>query len=134
MYFKETKTDTGKTSVLQLIESVRINKGPRQKIIVSLGTDLKIPKKLRKQVAHCVKELLLSNCGFNKSQITTAEISVLNRLISQDSEHAIISWLNTVAIDEVVNIDSTKYGDDRFYRVSDILLKNQSHIETALYE
>ncbi|MDP8221031.1 MAG: hypothetical protein P9X26_06775, partial [Candidatus Stygibacter frigidus] len=169
MFFKETKTDKGKTPVLQLIESVRTNKGPRQKIIVSLGTDLKIPKKLRKQVAHCVKELLLgqlvlfnepkvsfyadqivkkiqtegkwqksydklkdaenshqeretaevyinevqhsysrelgsvlighhywnllnfpqilSNCGFNKSQITTAEISVLNRLISQDSEH-----------------------------------------------
>ena len=216
MFFKETKTGKGKTPVLQLIESVRTDKGPRQKIIVSLGTDLKIPKNLRKQVAHCVKELLLgqlvlfndskvsliadqivkkiqtegkwqkaydklkdaentkkeretaevyinevqhsynrelgsvlighhywnmldfpkilSNCGFNKSQITTAEISVLNRLISQDSEHAMISWLNTVAVDEVLNIDSTKYGDDRFYRVSDILLKNQSHIETALYE
>ncbi|MCD6322522.1 MAG: IS1634 family transposase [Clostridiales bacterium] len=33
-----------------------------------------------------------------------------------------------------MNIDSTRYGDDRFYRVSDKLLKNQSHIETALYK
>jgi len=216
MFFKETKTEKGKTPVLQLIESVRTKNGPRQKIIVSLGTDLKIPKSIRKQVAYSVKELLLgqlvlfdnnkisfyadqivkkiqtegkwqksydnlkdaenshkdretaevyinevqhsysrelgsilighhywdmlnfsqmlSNCGLNTSQIKTAEISVLNRLISQDSEHAIISWLKTVAIDEVLNVDSSKYGDDRFYRVSDLLLKNQSHIEKSLYE
>jgi len=38
---------------------VRTNKGPRVKIIVSLGTNMKIPKKLKKQVAHCVKERLL---------------------------------------------------------------------------
>lgn len=216
MYFKETKTEKGKTPVLQLIESERTNKGPRQKIIVSLGTDLKILKRLRKQVAHCVKELLmgqlvifdndqvslyadqivkriqtegkwqkaydklkdaenshkeretaevyidevqhsysrelgsilighhywnllqfphlLRSCGFNNSQIVTAEISILNRMIAQDSEHAIIDWLNTVAIDEILNVDSTKYGDDRFYRVSDLLLQNQPQIETALYE
>jgi hypothetical protein len=216
MYFKETKTDKSKKAVLQLIESERTSKGPRQKIIVSLGTDLKIPKKLRKQVAHCVKELLmgqlvlfdnnqvalyadqivkriqtegkwqkaydklkaaensqkeretaevyidevqhsysrelgsilighqywnllkfpqmLASCGFNDSQIVTAEISVLNRLISQDSEHAITDWLNTVAIDEILHVDSSKYGDDRFYRVSDLLLQNQFQIETALYE
>ena len=216
MFFKETETDKGKTPVLQLIESVRTSKGPRQRIIVSLGTDIKIPKRLRKQVAHCVKEMLLgqlvifednqvsiyadkivkkiqtegkwqktydklkeadnsqkdretaevyidevqhsfsreagsvlignhfwnmlkfpqilAGCGFSKSQIATAEISVLNRLISQDSEHAIISWLNTVAIDEILNVDSSKYGDDRFYRVSDLLLNNQSQIEISLYE
>ena len=216
MFFKETETDRGKTPVLQLIESVRTSKGPRQKVIVSLGTDLKIPKRLRKQVAHCVKELLLgqlvlfensqvsiyadqivkkiqtegkwqkaydklkeadnsqqeretaevyinevqhsysrelgsilighhywnllnfpqllTTCGFNNSQIVASEISVLNRLISQDSEHAIISWLKTVAVDEILNVDSSKYGDDRFYRVSDLLLKNQSQIEISLYE
>lgn len=216
MFFKETKTKKGNKPVLQLIESVRTKNGPRQKIIVSLGTDLKIPKSLRKQVAHSVKELLLgqlvlfkndkislyadqivkkiqtegkwqksydrlkdaenshieretaevyldevqhsysrelgsilighhywetlnfpqilSNCRFNDSQIKTAEISILNRLISQDSEHAIISWLKTVAIDEVLNVDSSKYGDDRFYRVSDLLLNNQSQLEKSLYE
>ena len=216
MFFKQTRSRKLGAPVLQLVESIRTDKGPRQKVIVSLGTEIDIPRRLHKQVALCIKERLLgelvlfeddkisfyadrivkkiqtegkwqkahdklkdaentkkeretaevyinevqhsysrelgsvlighnywnllnfpqilSNCGFNKSQITTAEISVLNRLISQDSEHAIISWLNTVAVDELLNIDSTKYGDDRFYRVSDLLLKNQSQIEISLYE
>ena len=59
MFFKETKAKKGNKPVLQLIESVRTKNGPRQKIIVSLGTGLKIPKSLKKQVAHSVKEMLL---------------------------------------------------------------------------
>lgn len=215
MYFKYNKSKNSKSPVLQLIESVRTAKGPRQKLIVSLGTELKIPKRLQTLVAQCIKERLmgqivvfeddevsffadrivkkiqtegkwttafnkikdienskieretaviyinevknsysrelgnilighhywnllqfpqiLADCGFNQSQIVTAEISILNRLISQDSEHAIISWLQTVAIDEILNVDTSMFGDDRFYRISDVLLSKQTEIETALY-
>lgn len=215
MFFKETRSRKSGLPVLQLVESIRTDKGPRQKVIVSLGTEIDFPRRLRKQVALCVKARLigefvlfeddqislyadrivkkiqtegkwqkahdklkdaentkkerptaevyidelqhtnsrelgsiligdhywqllnfpkiLSDCGFNKSQIVTAEISILNRLISQDSEHAILEWLKTVAVDELLGVDSAKFGDDRFYRISDLLIRNQVEIETRLY-
>jgi transposase len=217
MFFKETYSRNSKTPVLQLVENIRTDKGPRQRVVVSLGTYFKIPKSIRKSVARIVKERLLGQlplflqdpkliacadkvvkkiqtegkwncarervckfvkktennrtaevfidevshgysrelgavlighnfwerlnfpgilkeCGFNERQIKTAEISVLNRLIAQDSEHSIISWLQTVAVDELLGIDTSHVGDDRFYRISDKLLKNQGEIEETLYQ
>ena len=77
---------------------------------------------------------ILKECGFNERQIKTAQISVLNRLIAQDSEYSISSWLQTVAVDELLGIDTSQMGDDRFYRISDKLLKNQEGIEESLYQ
>ena len=54
---------------------------------------------------------------------------MLNRLIAQDSEHSIISWLQTVAIEEIIGLDVSRYEDDRFYRISDKLLKYRDYIE-----
>jgi transposase len=217
MFFREAISKNSKSPVLQLVENIRTEKGPRQRLVVSLGTYLKIPKEKRREVARIVKERLfgqqslfeydsqliayadkivkkiqtegkwdsvreqvckfkkatkdkstaeifiddvqhgydrelgpilighcfwerlnfstiLSDCGFNKRQIKTAQISLLNRLIAQDSEHSIISWLQTVAIEEIVGLDVSRYGDDRFYRISDKLLKNRDHIEENLYQ
>ena len=217
MFFKETYSRNSKTPVLQLVENIRTGKGPRQRVVVSLGTYFKIPKNIRLDVARIVRERLLGQlplfaqspnlivyadkvvkkiqtegkwnsarervckfigetennrtaevfidevshgysrklgavlighnfwerlnfpnilkeCSFNKRQIKTAEISVLNRLIAQDSEHSIISWLQTVALDELLGIDTSQVGDDRFYRISDKLLKNQGEIEQSLYQ
>ena len=72
---------------------------------------------------------ILRECGFRESEITTAEISILNRLISQDSENGIIPWLGRVAIDELLGIDFMQFGNDRFYRISDKLLKHHLYIE-----
>lgn len=217
MFFRETISKNSKSPVLQLVENIRTEKGPRQRLVVSLGTYLEIPKEKRREVARIVKERLfgqqslfeydsqliayadkivkkiqtegkwdsvreqvckfkkatkdkstaeifiddvqhgydrelgpilighcfwerlnfstiLSDCGFNKRQIKTAQISLLNRLIAQDSEHSIISWLQTVAIEEIVGLDVSRYGDDRFYRISDKLLKNRDYIEENLYQ
>jgi transposase len=217
MFFKQTYSRNSKTPVLQLVENIRTDKGPRQRVVVSLGTYFKIPQSIRRDVARIVKERLLGQlplfaqepnliayadkivkkiqtegkwnsarervckfigetqnnrtaevfidevshgysrelgtvlighnfwerlnyanilkeCGFNERQIKTAEISVLNRLIAQDSEYSIISWLQTVAIDELLGIDTSQVGDDRFYRISDKLLKNQAEIEESLYQ
>lgn len=217
MFFKETYSRNSKTPVLQLVENIRTAKGPRQRVVVSLGTYFKIAKSIRSDVARIVKERLLGQlplfaqepnliayadkivkkiqtegkwnsarervckfieetennrtaevfidevchgysrqlgtvlighhfwqrlnfanilkgCGFNERQIKTAEISVLNRLIAQDSEYSIISWLQTVALDELLGIDTSCMGDDRFYRISDKLLKNQTAIEERLYQ
>jgi hypothetical protein len=217
MFFKQTYSRNSKAPVLQLVENIRTAKGPRQRVVVSLGTYFKIAKSIRSDVARIVKERLLGQlplfaqepnliayadkivkkiqtegkwnsarervckfigetennrtaevfidevchgysrqlgtvlighhfwqrlnfanilkgCGFNERQIKTAEISVLNRLIAQDSEYSIISWLQTVALDELLGIDTSCMGDDRFYRISDKLLKNQAAIEERLYQ
>ncbi len=215
MFFRKTRTKKSKSSLLQLVENFRTDKGPRQRLIVSLGTNFKIPKndnravativqnRLRgqntlfdsdpkhiayadkiikkiqlegkfesgreqvtkfKKAAHKTAEVfiddvehgytrelgpvlightfwnlsgfpeILKECGFYDKQIKTAEISVLNRLISQDSEHSILSWLNTVALEELIEIDTIGFGDDRFYRISDLLLKNKEIIEDNLYQ
>ena len=217
MFFREAISKNSKSPVLQLVENIRTEKGPRQRLVVSLGTYLKIPKEKRREVARIVKERLfgqqslfeydsqliayadkiikkiqtegkwdsvreqvckfkkaikdkttakifiddvqhgydrelgpvlighcfwerlnfstiLDDCGFNKRQIKTAQISLLNRLIAQDSEHSIISWLQTVAIEEIIGLDVSRYEDDRFYRISDKLLKHRDYIEENLYQ
>jgi len=215
MFFKDTYSKNSKSPVLQLLESVRTERGPKPRLVVSLGTKFTILKSDRQEVARIVRERLsgqasllasdsrlvqyadyvvkkiqtegkwdsarqrvsgfketeqrtaeifidgvahgfdrelgpiligdtfwnrlkfpeiLRGCDFRDSEIKTAEISVLNRLIAQDSEHGIISWMQTVAVDELLGIDSMQFGNDRFYRVSDKLLKNQSHIEEQLYQ
>ncbi|MCG7852627.1 MAG: IS1634 family transposase, partial [Methanosarcinaceae archaeon] len=90
-------------------------------------------------IGHCFWRRLnfpaiLNECGLNEKQIQTAEISLLNRLIAQDSEHSTIPWLQTVAIDDLLGLDTSQFGDDRFYRISDKILRNQEHIEQRLYE
>ena len=215
MFFVENYSKNSKKKVLQLVESVKTEKGPRKNLVVSLGTQLKIPKKIRRFVAKRVHEKLLgvcclfpepeiellvdkivkkiqiegkweanrkqvikhkkdidktetamifvdqvqhsygrelgsvlighhfweqlmfdsilTNCGFNPTQIKTAEISILNRLIAQDSEHAIPLWLQTVAIEELLGLNISQISEDRFYRVSDKMLKHQEEIEKGLY-
>ena len=217
MFFREAISKNSKSPVLQLVENIRTDNGPRQRLIVSLGTYFKIPKEKRMEVARIVKERLagqqslfeydsqsfayadkivkkiqtegkwnaareqvskfaeiakdkntaeifvdgvqhgydrelgpllighcfwkrlnfqniLADCKFNETQIKTAEISILNRLIAQDSEHSLVSWLQTVAVEEIIDIDVSHIAHDRFYRISDKLLKNQEYIEESLYQ
>lgn len=58
MFFKDTYSKNSKSSVLQLIESVRTERGPKQRLIVSLGTRFMIPKTDRKEVARIVRDRL----------------------------------------------------------------------------
>ncbi len=217
MFFREKTSKNSKSPVLQLVENERTANGSKQKLIVSLGTKLSIPKEKRSDVARIVKDrligqqslfkdepelidfadkivkkiqaegkwnsareqvrgfnkdvkennvaevfvddvqhgydrelgpvlighcfwerlhfpMILHDCGFTDSQIKNAEISILNRLIAQDSEHSILSWMKTVAIDDTLGLDTRKYGDDRFYRISDNLLRNKEYIEENLYQ
>ena len=58
MYFRDTYSKKSKKPVLQLIESIRTDKGIRQRLIVSLGTNMHIAKEIRPDVARIVKERL----------------------------------------------------------------------------
>lgn len=76
---------------------------------------------------------ILAGCGFVDSQIRTAEISVLNRLIDPGSEHAIPVWIKTAAVEDLIDNNAEQHAADRYYRVSDRLLKHQETIESELY-
>jgi transposase len=238
MFFREKRSKNSKTATLQLVDMIRTRKGPRQRVVVSLGSQFKLPKEHRQTVARLVHERLLGqesllkceasllvyvdkvvkkiqtegkwnssrravektvrksaenptgqtsqefqdsfaaraataaftaevfvdhvqhgydrelgpvlighefwkrldfpailqSCGFQPSQIQSAELSVLNRLIAQDSEHSLLSWLNTVAVEELLDLKVEHFGDDRFYRISDKLLQHQERIERDLYQ
>lgn len=213
MFFRETHSKTSKKPILQLLQNFRTSKGPRQRIVVSLGTKVDIPKDLRADVARLVEDrlkgqthlfddpklsdyvdrivkkiqtdgkwrserkqvknfaedkqsaevfidkvehgqdrilgpilvgdhfwkrlnfpALLAERGFNESQIATAELSVLHRLIESGSELSIPSWIKTVAAEEVIIKNAESFTDDRFYHISDKLLKNKDDIETKLYQ
>ena len=216
MFFRETHSKTSKKPILQLIQNTRTPKGPRQRVVVSLGTKMNIPKKMWPTVAKVVEERLrgqtrlfefeedpklieyverivkkiqtdgrwrserkqvknvgedkdtaeifidevehsqdrilgpllvghhfwkhlnfpqiLADCGFNESQIGTAELSVLNRLIAQGSELSNPLWIKTVAAEEIIIKNAESFGKDRFYYISDKLLKNKEQIEERLYQ
>jgi hypothetical protein len=77
---------------------------------------------------------ILAQCGFNGIETNIAQLSVLSRLISQNSEHAIPRWLKTVAAEELIDASAENYSENRFYKISDLLLKNKDFIEQQLYE
>ena len=217
MFIRVKTSKNSKKPLLQIVENYRVGNKVSQRVVVSLGTNLMIPKEIRKQVSRAVRERLLgqttfiddpqingivdriikkiqtdgkwdstrkqvlkfkqetkdqaqtaeifvddiehgndrilgpllightfwhrlgfpdilTSCGFSDPQIKTAEISVLDRLIAQDSEHAIPSWIKTAAVEDLIISKAEDYGDDRFYKISDELLNNQKPIEEQLYE
>jgi hypothetical protein len=58
MFFREAISKNSKSPVLQLVENIRTERGPRQRLVVSLGTYLRIPKAKRSEVARIVQERL----------------------------------------------------------------------------
>ena len=59
MFFREKTSKHSKLPILQLVENIHTIHGTRQRVVVSLGTYLKIPKEHRHEVARLVKERLL---------------------------------------------------------------------------
>lgn len=77
---------------------------------------------------------VLTNAGLSGPQIQTAQISILNRLISGDSEHSIPSWIKTTAVEDLIDEKAEEYSFHRFYTITDRLLKKKELIETQLYD
>lgn len=214
MFFRDKRSPNAKRPILQLVENIRTEKGSRQRLIVSLGTKLEIPKTDRPAVARLVQEKLqgqsnlfghdprllayadkivkkiqtegkwkaaclsakaspaatetatvlvddvnhgndriagpllvghtfwkrlhfpqiLSDCGLSAEQVVNAELSILHRLIDPGSELAIPAWLKTVAAAELVDTRAEGFAEDRFYRISDVLLRHQDKLEQRLYD
>jgi len=81
----------------------------------------------------CMPELL-STLGFNRTQSQAAAISVINRLVDPCSEHSLLDWYRRTGLPELMGNKLRGAGDDRFYRVSDLLLARQGAIEAHLRE
>ena len=70
--------------------------------------------------------------AFSPEQISTAKISIFNRLIEPCSENELVNWGGTTALNELLDINTGAWGEDRFYRISDKLLGAKSSLETHL--
>ena len=77
-------------------------------------------------------EEILRSLGFSKTQIRDTAITVINRLCEPVSEHALPEWLKTSAIGDLWKENLDELGDDRFYRISDALLRIKTSLEKRL--
>lgn len=78
-------------------------------------------------------ELLLTK-GFTQQQCNTAAISVINRLTDPVAECNLPEWFADTGLPELMGCTLRGAGDDRFYRISDKLLDQQSAIEAHVSE
>ena len=78
---------------------------------------------------------ILLKCGFSEKEVDDALASIIGRLIAPGSEVSTANYLrNNSALDEILNTDFSNLHKNRLYKISDLLLKNQGAIESALYQ
>ena len=82
------------------------------------------------------EQLDLSRClfeiGFTRKQVTAAAASVMSRLVFPSSEHAMVQWIPTTAMPELLGDSVLDFNHQHFYRISDKLLKHRDEIEGHL--
>jgi hypothetical protein len=71
----------------------------------------------------------LSGLGFNPTQQALAAATVINRLVEPLSEHALVDWLGGTALPDLLGEAILKGDSNRFYYVSDLLLRRQVELE-----
>jgi hypothetical protein len=77
---------------------------------------------------------ILSECGLSTKEVNSALASIIGRLIAPGSEVSTVNYLrNNSALDEILGTDFSNLHKNKLYQISDLLLKNQKIIETALY-
>jgi len=74
----------------------------------------------------------LSALGFNPTQQALAAAAVINRLVEPLSEHALADWLGGTALPDLLGERILKGDSNRFYYVSDTLLRQQVELEAHL--
>ena len=74
----------------------------------------------------------LASRGMPARRIHAAQACVFNRLVEPCSEHELPSWLQTVAMDELLNDTFGFYGKEIFYRAGDDLLEHSVELTRHL--
>ncbi len=75
---------------------------------------------------------ILTSHGFSDIEIKTTMISILSRLIYPKSENNLKLWATTTALPELLGIQIEQISKNRWYRISDKLMKHQVDIEDQL--
>jgi transposase len=78
---------------------------------------------------------ILSECGLSTKEVNSALASIIGRLIAPGSEVSTVNYLRSnSALDEILGTDFSNLHKNKLYQISDLLLKNQKTIESALYK
>ena len=75
---------------------------------------------------------VLKNLGFNEVECKRAATSVISRLVSPSSENFLLKHLERSGFPDLFGEEILRGSKDRFYKVSDKLLKNKNSIEIHL--
>jgi len=133
-----------------LMESYRTEKGPRQRLLLSLG-ELYLPREKWKSLANRIEEIInnqksifavlqrlgfpgiFSDLGFTDTQRKIAQLLIVGRMVFPFSELRTYRWAQDISgIGELLSFDVSKVSHNRFYKVSDLLVNNQEAIEERL--
>jgi len=102
------------------LESEQIRSVGGESVVLAAIKDLELDRKL---------EAL----GFSQSNIEATIGVIVARLLAPASERATHIWLqNDTALDDLMETSFETLSQDRVYKVSDMLLRNKSEIETHL--
>jgi len=79
------------------------------------------------RISECLYDL-----GFSTKQVTAAAASIIGRLVEPTSEYALVKWIPTTALPELLGDVVLDFDHKYFYRISDKLLGKHEEIETHL--
>jgi len=79
---------------------------------------------------------IVKNAGLTERACTLTCAMTLNRLVQPASEHAMPSWMQSTALDDILGVDFEELADDSLYRNLDKLHPNPAFrgVESALVE
>ena len=77
---------------------------------------------------------LLEQFGFSGSQRRGSTCSVINRLIDPVSENRLPLWLQSSSLPYIFGEDCLFSGQDKYYKVSDLLYDRRKEIEKHFFE
>jgi hypothetical protein len=113
MYIKKVKKQNapGKKSYeyLRLVENVRTEKGPRQRLILNLGA-LDIPQDKYKELANCIESLLTGQKSLfspDPKIARHAQKAVRSILAKRSNEEPLSKTLDASTVTDYQNIDVT---------------------------
>ncbi len=113
MFFVEKKNKNSKNSVLQLMKSQRVNGKPKQIIVLSLGADYLIPKKLRKAVAKSITNKLRGEVSLFADHEVEKYSEAIIRRIQQKGDRQYTEKINKQEDIREVFIDQVYHKEDR---------------------
>ena len=76
----------------------------------------------------------LLDAGMPARRVKAAQACVFNRLVDPCSEHELPSWIETVALDELLDERFSSFGKEIFYRAGDDLLEHSEALGRYLRE